>query len=111
MKKKINKKLMKIIIEFSFLISLLILIYGLNLFWVGFHNVDICHNEIVIQNMLSESLRSINKSFIIQEQKVFDGSIWSLSDCYLLGLKGIIEGFYVSIVGAFLLGYTKQGGK
>lgn len=105
MKKKINEKLLKETINsFSFLISLAILIYGVNVFWIGFHNIDLCHNEISIQNQLSEDLRSINKSFIIVEKRVFDGEIWSLKDCYLNGLKGIIEGFYISLIGAFLLG-------
>ena len=108
MKKEVKKKSIKVIIEFSFLISLAILIYGTNVFWIGFHNLDICHNEMVIQNMVNKKFNKLNVSdFIIRETKVYDGEIWSLNDCYRNGLKGIVQGFYISIVGAFLVSYTK----
>ena len=42
--------------------------------------------------------------FIIRETKVYDGTIWSLRECYRLGLEGVIRGFYISVAGAFMLG-------
>ncbi len=102
--KEQKKKIMKRINGVIFLLALATFIWGINSFWIGFHNVDLCHNEISIQNQLSEHLRTINKSFILRERKVFSDDVWSLKDCYLSGLQGIIAGFYISIIGGFWFG-------
>ncbi len=100
-----NKKWLLLAICCIEVVALIILIYGLNVFWIGFHNVDLCHNEMIIQDIVNKKFNKLNVSnFIIRETKVYDGEIWGLSDCYRLGLKGMIQGFYISIVGAFILG-------
>lgn len=72
------------------------MIYGIQLFWIGFHNIDVCHNEKVIALTLDVD---------IKETKIDSGELWSLDDCYLSGLKTLIYGFYVSMLGSFLVGY------
>ena len=114
-----KESLNKTIGECILIISLAILLTGIHIFWVGFHNLDLCHNEISLENQINEDLDELgfdgdysilekkvfDGDYSILEKKVFDGEVWSLDDCYLLGLRGIIEGFYISIVGAFMLGY------
>ena len=89
------------------IISVIILVIGLNVFWVGFHNLDLCHNEMTIQSEINTKFDSLNVGrLIIKEMRVYDKEVWSLGDCYLAGLKGIIQGLYISLAGMFLLGLS-----
>lgn len=85
--KQQKKNLNEIIGESVFLISLGILLVGIHIFWVGFHNVDLCHNEISLENQINKDLDelAININYEISEKKVFNEEVWSLSDL-LLGL-------------------------
>ena len=97
--------------EFTFILVLILLIFGIEVFQVGFHNLDLCHNEMKLEKEINKVLDKSNISgkYTIRETRTFDREVWSLSDCYLDGLEGLTKGFYISIFGAFLLGYVKGG--
>ena len=75
------------------------LLWSISLFWIGFHNIDICVNEMNIENTFNISLLEIK----------LNGKIWSLSDCYLNGLEKIVIGFKLGLIGAFLFGLSLRG--
>jgi len=95
------KKMMKIPNYFYIIISLIILIFGISVFWTGFHNVDICHNERII---------GLKTGYELKERTLNKG-IWSLSDCYLTGLDMLSKGLYISLVGVFGIGFFIRGDK
>ena len=85
------------------------LLYGIMIFATGFHNIDICHNDKVMECMVNTDLREYyyytNYTLSVAELNT-DGGIDSLSDCYVRGLKQIVEGLEFSILGAFLFGVS-----
>lgn len=82
----------KIIIVSCFLFLML----SIFLFWTGFHNVDICVNEMNIED---------NFNINLSELKISE-NVWSLTDCYLDGLIKLVIGFHMGIVSVFLLGMS-----
>ena len=72
----------------------ILLLTGMFFFWVGFHNVDTCTNRRMMEKQFNLTLSEIQ----------LGGKVWSLVECYLNGLKQIIIGFHVGVMGAFLLG-------
>ena len=97
--------------EFTFILVLILLIFGIEVFSIGFHNVDLCNNEMGLEKEINKVLDKSNISgkYTIRETRIFDREVHSLKDCYLDGLEGLTRGFYISIFGAFLLGYIKGG--
>ena len=95
---KAIKRLNKIKVPYKYFVIpfFIFFILSSSLFWVGFHNVDICHNEEII---------SLTFDLHIKEQKL-DGEIWSLDDCYIIGLKQIIKGFFLSTFSIFMFGFA-----
>ncbi len=78
------------------------IIIGIGGFWIGFHNMDVCHNEALI---------SCSEDVEIYELAL-DGRHHSLTDCYLLGIKLLLAGFHMTLFSCVLLGYyAKEGEK
>jgi hypothetical protein len=76
------------------ILGMIVLIKGVSMFWVGFHNMDLCINEM-----------SISKCYDISAyETTLGGGKWSFQKCYFTGLNQVITGFFISISGAFLVG-------
>lgn len=58
--------------------------------------MDLCSNE-----------RAIALKYGITDLKEIDvyGNVWTLEQCYISGMKGLIGGIYISIISAFATGY------
>ena len=89
-------------------VGLFILIYGVHVYWVGFHNVDICHNEKAIENQLNDYFeeKDIGVFGTLSEIVISEGEmqIWGLENCYISGMHQLQVGFYTAITGAVLIG-------
>jgi len=90
--KIVNSK--KLYISTIFILFYFFIVFGIDRFWVGFHNVDVCHNEGMIA--LEQNIEII--------EITLDGEIWTLQDCYLSGLGDIRQGFFNSIFAVFFIG-------
>jgi len=90
----LNKELKKHLI----LISFLIIIFGLHLFWTGFHNIDVAWNEERI------SLK-LNINF---QERTLDNKIMSLPDVHIVGLRKIILGIYITLFGGIVFGISSS---
>ena len=77
------------------IIFTIMLILSISTFWIGLHNLDVCHNEQII---------SLNYDLDLKEMKT-NGDIWSLKECYVNGLNNSIIGVIFSIVFSILVGY------
>lgn len=96
MKKKKTKKktLIKILYLSAIALEIYILILGIDMHYTGFHNTDICHNEIIIN--AENNLKYIEMRL--------DGKTWSLENCYLDGLKKIRNSQPIITLSSFILG-------
>lgn len=93
MKKKINKKFITVFILFM---SLFILISGMRLYWIGFHNNDLGFNLKYLSCRFNTTLIDTNTNF----------EKWNPNTMIITGSKQMDEGFYFSIIGAILLGFA-----
>ena len=93
MKKKINKKFVTILL---FLISILVLVYGIRIYWIGFHNNDLGFNLKYLGCKLDTTLIDTNTNF----------EEWNPDTMIITGTNQMDEGFYLSVLGAILLGFA-----
>lgn len=100
------KKFLDELDEVVLVLGIALLLLGNFFFWRGFHNLDIAHNEEIIEYQINNKLlgEGVNLSFTLTEYGL-DGSLNKLVSVYLGGLKNIIKGLYTSIASAFLIGY------
>lgn len=61
---------------------------GFSMFFIGSHNVDICHNGIVLNERYDLNLVETDQ----------DGNFWQLDDCYRFGFKQQLVGFWITFV-------------
>lgn len=106
--KKISKKLH---IFFNtpaiFLYAIIVTIASVGMFMTGFHNMDLCHNEMNLEHIMNKELQKHN----IQEpldilEVTMQAETWQLSDCYIAGLRQLFLGFIGALIGIFVLGVT-----
>ena len=76
--------------------AITLLAIGIDVFWTGYHNVDICSNE---------ELLSCQMDVEIKELRVPNGEEWSLTECYLRGLYQLRKGLFISLIGVFCVGF------
>ncbi len=93
MKKKIDKKILTILL---FIISITFLIYGMRMCWIGYHNNDLGFNLKYINCEFNATLIDINTNF----------EKWSPNTMIITGARQMDEGFYISLIGAILLGFA-----
>jgi len=84
------------IIFIELIFTIYCLIFAIDLFWTGFHNVDICHNEAMISEINDLDISEITLA----------GNFWDLQSCYLHGLKQIRWGLFGSIIFSISLGIS-----
>lgn len=86
-------------------ILVLLMIHGVYLFMAGFHNVDTCHNEKILEQNFNIYLRMIGDSGVWDISEIrSDGVEWSLSDCYRTGLNQMIQAFFGTLVMSIAFG-------
>jgi hypothetical protein len=83
------------------LLGIFVSFYGINHFWAGFHNTDICHNVTKVN--LENNLNYIEKKI--------DGTVWTADDCYVKGLTLLHQGFWAFGVGMFILSFGIFAGR
>lgn len=81
-------------------LGIFVLISSVSSFYSGFHNVDLVFNE---QYLLAKQGKTIDS---IYDQYNSKGDTISLIDLYVVGHEQMKRGFYCSIVGSFLLGFS-----
>lgn len=82
-------------LKFSlFFLSFLIIIYGINLFYTGFHNIDIAWNEERISLAYGIDL----------EESTLQGQMIPLKDAYKTGLWQIRAALYLTLIGGMTFG-------
>jgi len=95
-------KLIKTINKFSedyfeyitLLIGISLLCWGIYMFYIGFHNVDLGQNLRYLEAKHGFSLIDINS----------EGNKWTPLEMYMVGLDQIQYGLFRSILGTFLIG-------
>lgn len=92
--------------KFIIFIGLCILFVGITNFWIGYHNMDIAHNEEILECQINKIFKekSINMVYDIRETNL-SYEINELRKVFLDGTKSMIWGFYISLFGMFLIGY------
>ncbi len=90
---KVNKKFITTLI---FFMSFFILINGLRIFWIGFHNNDLGFNLKYLACRFNTTLVDTDTNF---ERR-------SPNEVIIRGIRQMDIGFYISIIGALLLGFA-----
>ena len=85
-----KKKKKKEMIRYT---SIFFLIWGVSMFWIGFHNTDQAVNTIRITDCNEESYA----------EKTLGGLTWTIEEAYLNGLNMMITGLIISIIGGVML--------
>lgn len=89
-----------------FLIFLIIFTKGIFLFVIGFHNMDVCNNEMHIAKDIENDLAKdgIDINVNITEMAVYGGKEVELKECFIHGIDQMFSGFFIVIIGSFGLG-------
>ena len=95
-KPKKKTKWIKSFFFFFLITSIAFIVFGSQIFWTGYHNLDSCQNSRYLSAKLNLTLYEMNT----------DGSTISLEDCYLLGINQLIKGHYLSLYASFLVGFV-----
>jgi hypothetical protein len=103
MKKQKNKSknLLKGFQVFVFAISIIVgvlsIVQGVQLFYIGFHNMDLAYNGCVMSNDLGLQYRGLMDEYTF-------GKTMSLTDFYHLALEQMESGMRCVMLGAFAFG-------
>lgn len=76
------------------LIAMVVVIIGVSLFFIGFHDVDLCSNEQKL---------SLIFGIPLTETSIF-GTEYTLDECYVAGLLQLFVGYFTSLIGIYLFG-------
>ena len=90
-----------------FLLSLGLFIYGLNLFWLGFHSFDSAQNLIFLRDDINMDLLKNNISYTMGNyvETTTKGYKLTLEESYVKGVEEIIYSIGVIIGSTFVMGY------
>lgn len=101
MKEKTKEKLNKITVQTFALFVFVSLILAIYLYTIGFHNLDIAHNEIDISEMVRTEY---DKEFCLMEMRI-DKKVSSLGQLYIDGLTQISYGYVFTLFSALMSGF------
>ena len=73
-------------------------IYSVNIFYIGFHNVDLSYNICVIANDLDLEYRELRDNYDI-------GKDILTTDLYIMGNKQMQKSIITGMLSAFIIGY------
>lgn len=78
--------------------GLMVIIYGMMLFYSGFHNVDLVWNVKYTSLKLGEfDYEKVNDTGV-------DYEVRTIADAYLMGLRQLVYGFYWALFGGLIFG-------
>ena len=97
--KKLSYKLEKKILILMLVMGVMLSVYSMNIFWRGFHNADLCSNEMLLAEQYGVTLY----------EQTLNNEIFPLRDCYLEGLSQLITGFYIYGFSFFMFGLSLGG--
>ena len=96
----INNRKIQIYILVSFtMISLLYLINGFWIFWIGYHNIDLGANHFILAELLDRNELNIG-------DYASDGKSYTHKELYLIGLQQITKGILMASMSSFLFGLS-----
>ena len=105
--KNINKRMNgKKSIILWIIIGKALLLYGIVSFWIGLHNMDLCHNETSIEQQVNLMFceNEMNNLRLTLTEQLTNGDTWSLSTCYLSGMHKVVNSIVFIVAGSFLFG-------
>jgi hypothetical protein len=79
------------------LVGVLSIIQGVQLFYIGFHNMDLAYNGCIMSNDLGLQYRGLMDEYTF-------GKTMSLTDFYHIALEQMQSGMKLGMFGAFALG-------
>ena len=85
----------------TLIVGLVILVTGVSIFFFGVHSFDIAVNLMNVQYQFD----MYDMQITIYETNIAGQKI-ELDDLYRRGIGQILLGFYVAILGAFMIGYV-----
>lgn len=90
-----------------FLLGLFLSLFGLHIFYVGFHNFDSAQNMIFIRDDVSIDLleEDIDFDMGVYIEHTSRGNILTLEESYMLGVRQILQSVIFIIIGFFGMGY------
>ena len=90
-----------------FMIAFAVFVYGIYLFWSGFHSFDMSQNLIFIRDDISIDLLKQNINFSIGTylETTTKGDVYTLEQTYVNGVKKILLSINIMIVSMFGIGY------
>ncbi len=114
--KRIEKDLKKDFNACMFLLAFAVFVYGLSMFWSGFHTFDMAQNLIFIRDDVTIDLLKQNISFSMGTylETTTKGYKWTLEETYINGVKKILLSINVIVASMFVIGYyfrKIEGGK
>ena len=90
-----------------FVLSLAISLYGINIFWEGFHDFDNAQNIIFIRDDITIELLRNNINYTIGPyyETTIDGGRLTLEQSYVQGIRKILGSITLIVIGFFMMGY------
>lgn len=98
-------RLSVIINQCILIFSIIMLFVGTMIWYTGFHNVDLCHNEKVIENEFNRQLLNRGQAWKYTLTEQYSEGKWTLDECYVFGLTQLRGGFFLTVGAAFIVGY------
>jgi len=97
-----KKKIITLPLSLALLFALgwMMLLNGIHLFYIGFHDIDIVFNTKELSNRYD---------FPEGSEINLDGKVYTLTETYINGLKKLWHSIYFITIGSFLLGMTLIG--
>jgi len=105
--KGIEKDLKKDMNAIVFLLAFAAFVYGLSLFWNGFHSFDSAQNMIFIRDDITIDLLKQNISYDmgIYFETTTKGGKWTLEETYVNGVNKILVSINIIVISMFAVGY------
>ena len=104
---KINKSRKKYEGFHSLTAGLILIVLGLTYFWLGFHNFDLGQNFDFLQSLITkyQSKNNLTVETLFHETTLSGKPIYDYQEIYRKGIIQLFNGFFLSLLGAFLIGY------
>lgn len=107
---KTKKYLKKLYLETKILFMVLIILLSPVLFFSGMHAIDLCRNELHIQQMTNKILAKYGTSIELSETTIEGNSVYSIEsgECHRFGMMQVFVG-YIFVFGMLVSIVIKKG--
>lgn len=104
---KTNKSFKKYEGFYSLAVGLALMVSGLTLFWLGFHNFDTAQNLDFLQSLITryQSENNLPVETLFHETTLSAKKVYDYRGLYTQGVIQSFKGFFLSLFGASLIGY------